>query len=164
MIFILIFVSVWPTLICAGSYADSAHGSGTIGVNRGVPSDKGYVQGNCGHCHEQHASIDGVEPSPGNGAAAYSLFYQNFNSAAMSSPYAETDNFCFFCHSTLTSSGQSVANFDYSHSFGCGTLGEMDIRATMNQFSSHNLYDVYTFAKAEFSWFSDSSNPCNACH
>lgn len=161
---VLVLIPICSTEINAGSYGDSAHGSASIGVNRGVTRDSGYARGNCGHCHEQHSSIDGVEPTPGNGAVVYSLFYQNFNSAAMTSPYLETDNFCFFCHSTLTSSGQSVANFDYSDSFGCGTLGETDIRATMNQFSSHNLYDVYNFANAEFSWFSDFSNPCNACH
>lgn len=161
---VLVFIFTCPAEISAGSYGDSAHGSGSIGVNRGVTRDNGYARGNCGHCHEQHSSIDGVEPAPGNGATAYSLFYQNFNSTAMTSPYLETDNFCFFCHSTLTSSGQSVTNFDYSRSFGCGTSGETDIRSTLNQLSNHNLYDIYNWAKTEFSWFTDASNPCNACH
>lgn len=164
LLIVMVFLFFRPAGLNAGSYADSAHGNSSAGVNRQVTADKGYARGNCGHCHEQHSSIEGVEPSPVNGAAAYTLFYQNFNTAATTSPYLETDNSCFFCHDTLTSSGQTVNNFDFSRSFGCATLGETGIRSTMNQLSNHNLYDVYNWAKGEFLWFGDFSNPCNACH
>lgn len=160
----LVFVFCCPALISAGSYGDSAHGNSAAGVSRTATSNEGYARGNCGHCHEQHSSLAGSEPSPGNGAAPFTLFNQNFDTSAITSPYQESANFCFFCHNTLTSSGQQVNNFDYSQNFGCATLGEVDIRSTMNQASNHNLYDVYNWARTEFSWFTDSSNPCNACH
>lgn len=165
-----VFVSILILLLFdsnqlhAGNYSESAHGDSVTGVNRQVTSSVGYARGNCAHCHEQHASIDGVEPVPDNGAAGFLLFNQNFDSSAITSPYQEGDNVCFYCHGTLTSSGQSVENFDYSRTFGCGTSGESGIRSTMNQLSNHNLYDVYTWANGEFFWFSDSSNPCDACH
>jgi len=49
----------------AGIYRDSAHGgsNGTGGVVRPTLSTA-YAAGNCAHCHEQHASINGVEPVP----------------------------------------------------------------------------------------------------
>ncbi len=153
-----------PEICLSGPYTLSAHGDSTIGVSRTVTADKGYARGNCAHCHEQHSSIDGVEPIPVNGAVGYALFYQNFNTVATAQPYLEADNFCFFCHNTLASSGQSVDNYDYSRSFGCGTMGETDIRSAMNQQSYHNLFDIYNWANDEFDWFSDHSNPCNACH
>ncbi len=153
-----------PDRLIAGPYMESAHGDSSIGVNRTATSDEGYGQGNCAHCHEQHASIVGVEPVPVGGAAPYALFAQNFNLSATSQPYVEGDNFCFYCHGPLTSSGQSVQNYDYSRTFACGTMGQSDIRSTMNQLSYHNLFDVYTLAKNNFPWFTDSSNPCNACH
>lgn len=164
LITLLVFILFWPAVISAGSYGDSAHGNSTEGVNRTVTDNQGYARGNCGHCHEQHSSLEGIEPSPGDGAAPFTLFYQNFDTAAVTAPYQENDNFCFFCHNSLTSSGQSIDNFDYSRSFGCGSLGETNIRSTMNQLSYHNLYDIYNWSRTEFLWFADQSNPCNACH
>lgn len=153
-----------PRQAQAGAYLDSAHGNSGSGVNRSITGAYGYSQGNCAHCHEQHASLDGLELPPVGGSTPFSLFWTNFNPAATTPPYLDTDNFCFFCHKTVTSSGQSVVNYDYSRTFGCGNFGEDSIYSTINQKSSHNLADVYTFARNKFSWFKDYSNPCNACH
>ncbi|WP_144444003.1 hypothetical protein, partial [Desulfurobacterium indicum] len=47
-------------------YLLSAHGNGTYGVKRN--SMIGYSRGNCDNCHEMHASQNGAEPAPVNGA------------------------------------------------------------------------------------------------
>jgi hypothetical protein len=52
----------------AAAYLTSAHGGNSVpgaGVLRSSVSGK-FAVGNCGHCHEQHASIDGNEPAPDN--------------------------------------------------------------------------------------------------
>jgi hypothetical protein len=51
-----------PYVAFAGTYTDSSHGDATDGVKR--TSMTGYSAGNCGHCHEQHMSLDGQEPDP----------------------------------------------------------------------------------------------------
>ncbi len=50
----------------AGDYANSAHGHTTSGVDRTTIDAKydDYTPGNCAHCHEAHASLDGAEPTP----------------------------------------------------------------------------------------------------
>jgi hypothetical protein len=155
--------------LLAGDYLDSAHGSSTTGVFRPVigntpPSGLGYSRGNCTHCHEQHASIGGNEQPPINGnASTYELFAPNFDISRRTSPYAESDTFCFNCHSN-PNSAQSVQNNDYSQNFGCAPQGASTIMSAMDQRSYHNLYDVWTFSKGQFPWFTSYSNPCNACH
>jgi len=59
-------------LAYAGSYTGSAHGNSVNGVNRSTIDGKfsSYSVGNCSHCHEAHASIDGSEPEPSGGVAA----------------------------------------------------------------------------------------------
>ncbi|MEW6219697.1 MAG: hypothetical protein AB1634_09235 [Thermodesulfobacteriota bacterium] len=49
-----------------GTYTASAHGSATSGVDRSTVdgSFASLAKGNCGHCHEQHASVGGSEPLP----------------------------------------------------------------------------------------------------
>ena len=163
-----LFITLPATSLFAGAYLDSAHGSGTSGVFRPIignppPSGFGYSKGNCAHCHEQHASIAGTEPVPTTGAASYELFAQNFNTAAKTGTYSESDNFCFYCHNDPTSA-QSVINYDYSRNFGCAINGPTTVLGAMNQASYHNLWDVWDFSKNNFSWFTDYSNPCNACH
>lgn len=155
--------------LLAGTYLDSAHGSSTAGVFRPIigntpPSGFGYSRGNCAHCHEQHASIAGSEPAPSTGIpSAYELFAPNFNTAVTSTPYSESDNFCFYCHNNPTSA-QAVLNNDYSQAFGCAPQGPTTIMAAMNQRSYHNLADVRTFALSTFAWYTSASNPCDACH
>lgn len=171
----VIFLFVPPLLftgpVRAGDYLNSAHGSSTAGVFRPVmgdapPAGFGYARGNCAHCHEQHASVNGTEPAPADGAAPYTLFTRNFNAGATTGgPYLESDDFCFYCHNS-SASVQVVTNNDYSQVFGGGTTqGPLDIMAVFNQTSHHNLYDIWNFAKTNFSaWFTSDSNPCNACH
>jgi len=65
----------------AGCYLMSAHGSESYGVDR--TSVTAYCQGHCGHCHEQHASIDGSEPAPGSGSpSSFGLFAGSFTDQA----------------------------------------------------------------------------------
>lgn len=171
----LIYLVVWVCMLAissnvsAGDYIDSAHGSAATGVFRSAignppPMGFGYSRGNCSHCHETHHSIAGSEPLPASGQASpHTLFSDNFNSTIQTNPYSETDNFCFFCHNN-PASAQSVVNYDYSHNFGCASQGATTIKSVMNQVSYHNLYDIWNFSKGRFSWFSQYSNPCSACH
>ncbi|MFP7753980.1 hypothetical protein ACLG6S_04860 [Thermodesulfobacteriota bacterium B35] len=168
LLFILACFLLPPGSAAGGDYIDSAHGSASDGVFRPVigntpPSGFGYARGNCAHCHEQHASIAGSEPEPVTGPGYFALFAQNFDTARQAGPFAEADNFCFYCHNGA-GSAQPVTNSDYSETFGCATVDTTSIMATMNQVSYHNLYDIWNFANGRFSWFRADSNPCNGCH
>jgi hypothetical protein len=166
---LLTMLLVSTPLLWAGTYTDSAHGSNDDGVYRtnigsAPPVGFGYARGNCAHCHEQHASIAGSEPDPVTGPAAYAIFAPNFDTAVQTNPYAEGDNFCFYCHNG-SGSAQQVTNYDYSRNFGCGTLGPTSILGAVNQLSYHNLYDIWVFAGNKYSsWFKGQNNPCAACH
>lgn len=169
---ILLLPVFMPTGAHGGPYASSAHGSSTAGVDRIDAKLDDYAKGNCAHCHEQHASIDGGEPGPETaGAAGFDLFAPNFNTAYVSGAYIEADNLCFYCHNSL-GSGQAVDNYDFSRAFGGGTAGVTSILAAFNQTSSHNLTDIadYTMSVPAWTWFKKDgasnplSNPCNACH
>ncbi|MBE0598459.1 MAG: hypothetical protein IH614_14425 [Desulfuromonadales bacterium] len=163
-------VLVWLSFTApavGGSYLESAHGNGGFGANR-QPIDARYAQyatGNCAHCHEAHASLDGLEPEPRTGAAPHTLFYPTFNTARTQNLYTETDNFCFYCHGDA---GQRVINQDYSAAFGGAVAGSgpQSILAAFNQESYHNLYDIWNFAglNTAYPWFTAKSNPCSACH
>ncbi len=167
------YPAVWLTLCLlligqatwAGSYIDSAHGDSPDGVNRSATTE--YSIGNCAHCHEMHASMEGSEPEPISGAPApFTLFATNFNTSATSGPYSESDNFCFYCHNN-SGSAQQVVNYDYSRVYGCDTFGgPTSIFSAFNQTSYHNLEDIWNFAdgNVNFPWFKEYSNPCNACH
>ncbi|WP_456473383.1 hypothetical protein [Desulfolithobacter sp.] len=170
VVILFILGIIAPSGLQAGPYMNSAHGSAMSGVYRPTigdqpPSGAGYSRGNCAHCHEQHASVNGAEPFPTNGPAAYEIFAPNFNTAAQTGPYIESDNFCFSCHNS-TASIQVVQNRDYSETFGCDNVGSgpTSIMDAMNQQSYHNLYDIWTFSRNQFNWFSNDSNPCGACH
>jgi hypothetical protein len=150
----------------AGDYLQSAHGDGTDGVDRtGMPA--AYTTGNCAHCHEQHASVEGSDGS----AHAYAIFSTNF-SGKPESPYTVADNVCFQCH-TASSSAQSggvLLNHDYAETFGGydegtdeGILEQFNLASGM-QNSYHNLEDIQNYAASNFSWFKSGSNPCVACH
>lgn len=151
----------------AGSYRLSAHGDSVKGVNALVldPKFATYATGNCAHCHQMHASIEGGEPAPLDGPAPHALFSKSFNVATLQNPYLETNDFCFHCHSDF---GQQVVNQDYSGAFGGATLGTgpTTILAAFNQTSYHNLYDIWKFLqqKPAYSWFGAAGNPCSACH
>ena len=158
---------LFATMAQAGDYADSAHANSTLGVDRSsIPSV--YATGNCTHCHEQHAGIAGSEPAPTGGTpSSFALFADNFNSSVQSGPYNQADNYCFYCHTNVSSlqSGGGITNKQYSNTFGGYTIDSAtDILGTFNMGSYHNLYDIQRFAKTRFAFFKDSSNPCAACH
>jgi hypothetical protein len=155
-------------LAVGGSYRDSAHGDPVRGVDRSIIDARlaEYATGNCAHCHEMHASIEGSEPEPRGGAAPRLVFFNNFNTSRAENPYFESDNFCFFCHSEF--SGQQVRNQDYSAVFGGATAGSgpQSILEAFNLPSYHNLYDIWNFLRNNLSFprFNDTANPCAACH
>ncbi|MFH7321626.1 cytochrome c3 family protein, partial [Desulfurivibrio sp. D14AmB] len=155
-----------PASVAGGKYTGSAHGS-AYGVSRGAM--EGYSRGNCAHCHEMHASLEGNEPAPGGGGASpFTLFARNFNTTAASNPYLESDNFCFYCHNQF-GSVQVVENKDYSATFGGANplAGPPSIMAAFNSNSYHNLKDIHQFVQdnpATYPWYRPESNPCNACH
>ncbi len=155
--------------VLAGPYLDSAHGNSTYGVNRASIDAKynNYAVGNCAHCHELHASLDGGDPLPVTGAQKHMLFAPGFNQARELNPYVETDNFCFYCHGDAT--GPMVTNQDYSAVFGGATIGTgpQSIIEAFNQDSYHNLYDISAFLNSSpiySAWFAKRGNPCSACH
>ncbi|MBU0682470.1 MAG: cytochrome c3 family protein [Proteobacteria bacterium] len=156
-----------PEALWAGGYLDSAHGSSSAGVERSATTS--FATGNCLHCHETHASVAGSEPAPTAGTpSAYTLFATNFNTSAVPGSYLVADNVCFYCHSA-SATAQVVVNGDYATTFGgdaSGTLPQYIMEA-FNQRSYHNLGDIHNFVDGEsilFPWYSEYSNPCNACH
>ncbi|MBW1973389.1 MAG: hypothetical protein JRI44_11250 [Deltaproteobacteria bacterium] len=155
---ILVFIGSGVT----GSYKESAHGNSTEGVNRSSMS--GYSQGNCAHCHEMHASIEGSEPEPA-GVGYFALFADNFNTAKTTGTYDQSDNFCFYCHGPSSLQVNGITNYDYSKTFGGANNATVNnIMDAFNQASYHNLYDIWDFANKTFSFFTSGSNPCVACH
>lgn len=167
MTLVVLAVSMTPAM--GGPYRDSAHGNPEYGVTRTDLDSRyaAYATGNCAHCHEMHASLEGGDPLPAGGAAPHALFAAGFNSNRTRNPYLETDNFCFYCHSE--ESGQMVRNQDYSTTFGGGMVGSgpQAILAAFNQASYHNLNDIRVFlnsSPAYSAWYARRENPCSACH
>jgi hypothetical protein len=172
----LLVISLLMGLTCliavaavAGPYQDSAHGNPVYGVNRSSIDTRftTFATGNCEHCHDTHASLQGTEPAPVGGPAPHALFADGFNTSRSQKPYLETDNFCFYCHSE--NSGQQVRNQDYSTTFGSDAPGEgpQSIIAAFNQTSYHNLYDIWNFLNNDLTysaWFALRGNPCSGCH
>lgn len=64
---------ILPDRANSGPYLDSQHGDTTYGVTRSTIDTKysTFSKGNCAHCHEQHASLDGAEPIPYTDTAEY---------------------------------------------------------------------------------------------
>src|SRR4030042_747294 len=163
----------------APTYTISAHGSSSYGVDRTSLSAFGYSKGNCAHCHEQHASIGGDEPTPDTVDAAgpdkYCLLALNFDTLVTVKPYAQSDSVCFYCHvDTVTGTYQtpSFNNYTYSATFGgcpTGTCTTSTIFEAFKSTSYHNLYDVWRFITGlsgtkTFTSFPADSNPCSGCH
>jgi hypothetical protein len=176
----MVYVVSFPTLtliLLAGvafawtpiRYTGSVHGDSQYGVNRDSMSTGegyGYAKGNCAHCHEQHASIGGVEPSPErNGPSEFLLFKD---------PHKDQDtNFCFYCHQRVSHQVGGISNYNYSRTFGgrdnnsptnikdafalgppLGTTG-----------SSHNLTDIRNLIKNNVTWgYADKNSACVGCH
>jgi len=170
-VLILTVVLPCPILCIAGPYIESAHGSDASGVARTDVSVSTYSRGNCAHCHEQHASIDGHEPEPASGSAsAHALFANNF-SGVIGKPYIAVDNFCFYCHTTISSlQVGGITNNDYAATFaGFLSTSPVSIFEAFNQAgethaSYHNLEDIRRFAENRFNFFTPYSNPCVVCH
>ena len=156
-----------PVLAEAGTYTASAHGNSSYGVKRIDLGD--YAQGNCAHCHEQHASLDGSEPNPNGGASGYLLLADSFSDITAQT-YSQSDNVCFYCHSTTSSlQADGIVNNNYSATFGGAAAESTSIMAAFNQPSYHNLNDIkqyITGAKGTklFADFPSGSNPCSGCH
>jgi len=150
-----------------GPYLNSTHGNSVYGVNRTDLSTFGYPRGHCAHCHEQHASIGGLEPAPTGGPDKYLLFSPNYTS--------QTDNVCLKCHTDLDSyQTGGLVNRSYSYRAGRYTSDLLnDIREAFNycsssgcgspSSSSHNLDNIKEFITGKWNYTADS-NPCNACH
>ena len=154
----------------AGTYTMSAHGNEDYGVKRFSTSQ--YTVGHCGHCHEQHASIGGVEPAPTGGPHGYLLFNPNF--------VDQSTNFCYDCH--VQSGGYQVdgiINYSYSYAYGGNdTPGsyDFDIKQAFSHAygsgSSHFLPDIVDQVlgkslrdASNTPWsLPGSINPCSACH
>ena len=155
---IMIVSLALPFAVSAGSYADSAHGNSGYGVDRNsIPVD--YVTGNCIHCHEQHASVGGLEPSPVNGVPSpRTLFSPNST--------WQNDNFCFECHdATANLAVSAIVNRSYSYRAGGWTSDPVDdIKEIFNSSgSAHNLDDISNFVNNRWG-YTDANNPCAACH
>jgi hypothetical protein len=174
---ILLCLMLYPERANSGGpYLDSAHGSSSYGVNRTGLSTFGYSIGNCAHCHEQHASIGGAEPAPYTEDAAgpdkYCLLSNNFDTSATANLYLQSDDVCFYCHTTSTTTLQSSAfnNYTYSITFGGNPdTTPNNIFDTFNSTSYHNLYDIFRlitglYGSKTFSSFPADSNPCSGCH
>ncbi|MEN8263766.1 MAG: hypothetical protein ABFR82_09910 [Nitrospirota bacterium] len=137
-----------------GTYLDSAHGDSTSGVNRSAvtgmpyPDTSSYPTGHCGHCHEQHTSIGGTEPSPvGDAQNSYSLFKENLGT--------DTNELCYACHET----------FSFGPGLGYGRQGIYQGKTKFNN-SIH-------FLDSKMSWSPDPVPPgppyndtgnCHNCH
>lgn len=150
-------------------YSSSAHGDNSAGVSR-VALAANYVTGNCAHCHEQHASIDGDEPSPSGGAGSALLLADAFNSNKIRNSYSQSDNVCFYCHSTTGSlQNGAISNKNYSATFGGAPAATTGILEAFNLSSYHNLYDIQRSITGHngtftFPTFSEGTNPCMGCH
>ncbi len=102
-------VLLCPPASEAGSYLSSSHGNSVSGVDRSTIDSKftTYATGNCGHCHEQHASIEGSEPIPSSGT----------NTASPVLGFAKEEVLCETCHDGSPVSPNVAAQFDkiYGH-------------------------------------------------
>ncbi|MBW2645961.1 MAG: hypothetical protein JRE23_07270 [Deltaproteobacteria bacterium] len=171
LVFLFFLISVQdvcalPPLPGEPNYSVSAHGDAAAGVNRNSTATIGYAQGHCAHCHEQHASINGTEPTPAGGnPSGFCLLADNF-SQVLTGPYTESDNACFYCHTSIGSlQNGEITNNDYSATFGGASTSVTGIMQAFNQASYHNLKNILDFATGVWSsTFTTDSNPCSGCH
>ena len=165
---VLICLLVLADSVVAGPYTESAHGNNSYGVERLASP---YVAGNCAHCHEQHASIDGDEPAPVSDGTPtkHALFTSTYNSP--------TDNFCVKCHDATTDVASSaIINHSYSYRAGgmptdfpsASSIKDIfDINSTAIS-STHDLDDIKTLLSTPTIggvWgYNSYSHPCEGCH
>jgi len=138
-----------------------------------------YPVGHCAHCHEQHASVGGIEPEPVNAGPDMFLCYR--------SPYGnQRAGFCLSCHRGQSSQqvGGFITNYDYSRRHGdenktCPTdiwehfrfinyssrLPQNNCGSTVG--SAHDLTNIQVDAlEGNWGWGTnrDAINPCLGCH
>ena len=158
----LLLLMLFPDISTSGPYLNSTHGNISYGVDRSSLSTFGYSIANCAHCHEQHASIGGAEPNPTGGPDIYALFYTNH--------VDQTDNFCFKCHTDMSSyqTGGLIINRSYSYRASGYADALNDILEAFSftaPATSHNLNDIVTFITGKWEWgYTAESNPCATCH
>lgn len=148
----------------ANEYINSAHGNATYGVARPAllnATTPGFAVGNCAHCHEQHASVDGSEPAPALGVKGFMLF-EGDNSG-------QSTNFCFNCHLGVGGYQDPAPVKNRSYSYRAGNYmasGIADIKTAFGLASSHDLADIVTFVTGNPpNWkYTANSNACAVCH
>jgi len=103
---------LWPALIIGiiGLLSFPVQGQTYTSTLHGTSANRSAVEatfpyttnGLCAHCHDQHASIAGAEPTlpSAQGPSYYSLFQDNYGSA--------TNDLCYACHDTFTISGMTL--------------------------------------------------------
>jgi len=147
----------------AGTYADSAHGDPTFGVNRSTAACENWPGevcsiGDCTHCHDTFdPSICGVNE--------LMLFADVFVS--------KSNQFCQKCHCT-DATYQAVTNYPYCVTFGGRTAFYGTIKKQFTDDNSqpdvcgsrHNTAKIRNIIKDNgYDWgFGADPSPCSACH
>jgi hypothetical protein len=101
-LWIALCLVVFPGNGLAGTYTSTKHG--TDADRSVVDGDFPYTtKGLCAHCHEQHASYDGAEPTPpaAEGASTYVLFRSNYG-------VTNKNELCYACHETFSLTGMPL--------------------------------------------------------
>jgi hypothetical protein len=189
--FLIVGWVLYPGRANSGPYLDSAHGNSSYGVLRDSLSTtpNNYAQGNCAHCHEQHASIGGSEPVPNTGDNTGPDNYLLFKYLWVSP--IQSNEFCFGCHigpgscesgTGSCQSGGQVLNYSYSHQIGgdtetcpesisksfqfVGNSGNSLSNCGSNLGSSHMLRDIRGLLRNRWGFSSNGNyvNPCSGCH
>ncbi len=151
---VLFLFALYPDSAGSGTYTSTAHGNSTGGVDRSAvtgspyPDATGaYPKGHCGHCHEQHASVGGAEPTPplSEGAMSYALFRSDFG--------ANKNELCFACHETFSLGGMPT---------GYGRYGFYQGKAKYNV-SAHYSSSSMVWAHTPLPPYNDAGN-CINCH
>jgi len=90
----VLLVALYPGFSRGGTYTSTKHGTSADRSVTGAILPY-TIPGHCGHCHEQHASIEGVEPEPPvvEGASKFMLFRSNYG--------AYKNEICYACHETF---------------------------------------------------------------
>ncbi len=143
----------WLTLFCgvflsftwlalAGTYRNSAHGNN---INRATIDSKysAYGVGNCGHCHEQHASLQGSEPVPVDGSPSQVLAFN------------PPGTLCLYCHDGVRVPRDIKTQFTKTYRHPAGDISYA---------GRHTLSGLETGKNG--APFRDSSRhaECNDCH
>jgi hypothetical protein len=126
----------------------------------------GYAKGNCAHCHEQHASVGGVEPPPATGSPSEFLLFKD--------PYKDQDtNFCCLCHRRISQQVGGIINYNYSRTFaGRDDNSPTNIKDAFalgpplsTTGSSHNLTNIRNLIENRAAWgYADENSACVGCH